>query len=174
MFGLTKREKVILFFTLGVIAFSLILNFILLPVIDKLRELNQEINSCQLDFKKSIRLLANKQAIQEDYNQISSIVQLQVGQEEMVAIVLLELEQLSSKVGLRIVDVRPQRSNDLDRYKEILVELRQEGNIDGFLRFIYDIENPPHLLKIKKLQLNSKTTSDTLQAKLIISKIFLP
>ena len=174
MLGLTKRERVIFIFAAGVIAFSLILNFIILLTLDRFRALNQEINSCKLNLKKSLRLLAKKQAIQEDYNQVSSVVRLQAGQEEMVAIVLSQLEQISGKVGLRIIDVRPQRSNDLGRYKEILVELKQEGNIDGFMRFIYDIENAPYLLKIKKIQLNSKATADILQAKLIISKIFLP
>ncbi|MFH1338991.1 MAG: type 4a pilus biogenesis protein PilO [Candidatus Omnitrophota bacterium] len=171
---LLKRERIILYFTLGLIGFSLMLNFIFLPVINEFGDLNKEITLCQLNLKKSIKLLSRKQKIQQDYTQISSLTQLEAGEEEIITLVLAQLENLASQAGLRIIDIRPQASRDLDRYKEIVVELKQEGKIEGFLRFIYDLENPPHLLRIKKLQLNSKAAGGVLEGQLLVSKIYLP
>jgi len=171
---LTKRERAILFITLGVIAFSLRLNFILLPVVNSFQTLNHEIATSLLNLKKSLRLLSREQRIQQDYNQISSLAQLEVGEEEVIALILAQLQNLANQASLRIVDVRPQASRDFGRYKEIVVELKQEGKIEGFLKFIYDLENPPYLLRIKKLQLNSKAAGGVLEGQILISKIYLP
>jgi Tfp pilus assembly protein PilO len=171
---LSRRERTLLYFTLGIIGFSLILNFIFLPLINEFGDLNKEITLCQLNLKKSLRLLSRKQKIQQDYTQISSLTQLEAGEEEVITLVLAQLENLASQAGLRIVDVRPQASRDLGRYKEVVVELKQEGKIEGFSRFIYDLEHPPYLLRIKKLQLNSKATAGILEGRLLVSKIYLP
>lgn len=171
---LTKRERIIAFFALGIIAISAILNFILLPLINRYQALNREISLCQLNLKKSSRLLSKRERIQQDYNEISSLVQLEAGEDRIIALVLTQLENLANQADLRIVDVRPQAPRNLERYKEIIVELKQEGRIEGFLRFIYDLENPPHLFRIKKLQLNPKAVAGILDGYLTVSKIYLP
>ncbi len=96
-----------------------------------------------------------------------------VTEEELLASILSELENLAKLSGLRITDIRPQSPKALRTHKEFLVEVRQEGKIEAQLRFIYELENSQYLLRIKKLQLNPKIDGQ-LEGNLLISKIFLP
>ena len=172
--ALSKRERIILFATLGLIALSLMLNFILLPFIYKYKALNRQIVRFQLELRKSNRLMARAEGIREEFKQVSSLAQVAVGQQQTVTLVLGQIEQLANQAGLRIIDIRPQAPRELGQYKEAILELRQEGSMQGFLKFLYDLENPPYLLRVKKLQLSSKVTKGLLQGQLLVSKIYLP
>lgn len=171
---LTKREKIILFLTLGVITFFLIFNFIFEPVIEKFSILNQEIVKTKIKLERYLRLLSEKEKIETSFGKIASSAKIEGSEEEILATILTEIENLSQQAGLHITDVRPQGvSKDRGAYKELNIELKQEGTIEGFLRFIYDLEKSPHLLRIKKLQLNSKARGGILEGNLLISKISL-
>lgn len=171
---LTKREKIIFYFTSGIIVIALFFNFIFEPIIKNFWSLNQEISSCSMKLERYLRLLSEKERIKSSYSKISALVKIEGSQEEIIAGVLTELESLTRHAGLRIADVRPQAAKEIGPYREFLIELRQEGTMEDFLRFIYDLENSPHLLRIKRLQLNSKATSQLLEGTFLISKVSLP
>ena len=170
---LSKREKLILFSTIGIVVFSLGFNFIIEPVLSKNASLNKEINITRSKLIKYLQLLGQKEYIQNKYNKFSeSFQRYNIGKDTSVN-VLSEIENLAKESKIQILDIRPQSPKLIDVYKEALIELRTEGDMESYLRFIYNIENLTSLLTIKSFQLNAKPNSSSLEGNFSISQISL-
>jgi NhaP-type Na+/H+ or K+/H+ antiporter len=168
---LTKREKIILYITIGVIIFSIIFNFLILPVLTKIGLLNKEINLTQTRLKKYTQLLSQKDYIQSKYNKFISRVGVSGRRQDTLVDALSELENLAKEANIRIIDIRPQTPGNINLYKEIIIDLRTEGTMEGYLKFIYNIENSLLLLRIKRFQLNAKPATEALEGSFSISQI---
>lgn len=82
-----------------------------------------------------------------------------------------ELENLAKSSNIHILDVRPQSQKKASKYKEIMVDLRTEGKMKDYMKFIYDIENSISLLRIRKIQLNAKSNTTVLEGNISISQL---
>ena len=171
---LSKREKGILYCTIGVAVFAAVFNFILLPVINKNSAINRETEVTKTKLKKYLWLLGQKDNIQNKYRKFTSSLGLTAAQEDSLVGVLAKIESLAKQANIRTIDIRPQAPKTADLYKELLVDLRAEGAMDGFARFIYDIENSLSLLRIKKFQFTSKSLSQNLEGNFVISQVSVP
>lgn len=169
---LTKREKIILYCTVGVVLLSIIFNFFLSPIIAKNENLNKEINFTKTKLKKYVRLLSQRDAIQSKYAKFANTLSSAGEQKDALVSALSELENLAKNANIRIIDLRPQQqAKTLDLYQEILINLRTEGAMEGYLEFIYNLENSLSLLRIKKFQLTAKPNTQTLEGSFSISQI---
>jgi hypothetical protein len=168
---LAKREKIILYVTVGIIMFSIIFNLFIEPNLSRNENLNKEINIARLKLNKYLKLLSQKEYIQDKYNKFSASLNLSGSGEDTFVGALSEIESLAKASNIRILDVRPQSQKILDLYKENLVELRTEGQIEGYLKFIYNMENSLSLLKIKRFQLNAKPNTAALEGNFSISQL---
>ncbi|MCK9614252.1 MAG: hypothetical protein M0R48_01965 [Candidatus Omnitrophica bacterium] len=151
---LKKREKIILYVTIGIIFFSIAFNFLIAPVLDKYDTLNKEVNLNKTKLKKYLKLLGQKTEIQNEYNKFSSSLALPVDTKDTLVVAMTTLENLAKGASVRIVDIRPQASPKDDK---IIIELRMEGSIEGYSKFIYDVETSLLLLKVKRFQLAAKS-----------------
>ena len=172
---LTKREKSVFFITVAVVIFSLVFHFLIAPVINDNDILNKEINVAQSKLRKYLRLLSQKDNIEKAYNQFSSAFSIKDAQDDKQVEVLSELERLAKDANIRIIDIRPSLNvfSGSSAYKETLVDFRAEGNMEGFTKFIYEIENSLSLLKIRKLQLSTKSNLQGLEGSFSISQLSL-
>lgn len=168
---LNKREKIILWLTAGVIAFSIIFKFFIMPVLTKNDDLNKEIKLTQAKLKRSLRLLKQKDYIKSKYSKFLPLDNVSGEPQDTSVSVLSELERLAKNANIHIIEIRPETTKKLGLYKEIFVDLRAEGAMSGYLKFIYDIEHSPLLLKIKKLQLTAKSNAQTLEGSFSISQL---
>ena len=171
---LSIREKLILIITIAVVIFVISFNFIFEPVISKNSSLNREIRIEEARLSRYHRLLSQKELIEKKYrNKFSSIFKPQTQEDSLVS-ALSNLEDLAKQAKIRIIDIRPQgASTESDSYRELMIDMRAEGKIEGFLKFIYSIENSLSLLKVKKFQLTAKPNSDILEGRFSISQISL-
>jgi len=172
---LKKRERAILYLTCILIVLSLIYNFIFEPIIKRYDLLKQEILKKQVNLQKYLYLLSQKEKIKQEFGQFSKSLKAKPQEEQEMAEVLSQIEDLSRRASVHISQIKPQGFKDFKTYKEFLVEIRAEAKIESLVQFIYDLQSPPQLLKTKKLLLNTKSTApDTLEATLLITKISLP
>lgn len=170
---LSKRERIILYVTLGVIIFAIGFNFLFTPILTKNEDLNKEIELTQTKLKKYLRLLSQKDYLQNKYNEFSGHLKDSLTRDfDTYLGVLSELENLTKAANIRIIDIRPQAPKSLALYKEIIVDLRTEGTMADYLKFIYTVENSLSLLRIKKFQLNAKANTSLLEGSFSISKFF--
>jgi hypothetical protein len=93
-------------------------------------------------------------------------------QDSLVA-ALSELQNLAKNAKIRIIDLRPQQVAKTNKKsgKEITIDMRAEGSMEGYLKFIYDIENSLWVLHIKKFQLLAKNNSSALEGVFTISQV---
>jgi len=164
----------ILSLTIGVIVFSIIFNFLVLPVLNKNDALNKEINIARAKLKKYLQLLSQKEDIQSKYSNFSTRFKISGQPEEIAVSTLSELEGLAKEANIRIIDIRPQGASKASAlYKETLIDLKTEGAAEGYLKFIYDIENSLLLLRIKRYQLSAKPNAPLLEGSFSISQVSL-
>lgn len=168
-----KREKIILSATVGVVIFALGLNFLIEPVLSRYRSLNKEIDIVQTRFKRYLLLLSQKEYIQNKYNEFSASLKRPGSGEATSVSALSQIENFGKVANIRIIDIRPQNPQNIDLYREIPVELRTEGDMEGYLRFIYDIENSLLLLRIKRFQLNARPNTQVLEGSFSLSQLSL-
>jgi len=169
---LSKREKIILFLTIGISAFALCFNFIVIPYLNRNETLNKEITSKRAKLKKYMLLLSQKDYISSRYGKLSQDATVPVHGADSLVGILAELESLANAASIRIIDVRPQTPKTSGAYKEITIDLRCEGTIEGYMHFLYSVENSILLLRIKRLQLSPRQNSSMLEAGISISRIF--
>lgn len=170
---LSGREKLILFATVGIIIFSVLFNFVIEPFFAKNDSLNKEINITRRKFRKYVQLLSQKDYIQNKYNRFSQNLKRPEAGGDIFVSALTNIEDIAKASGIRIIDIRPQTQKGQAAFKEIIVELKTEGNMEGYLKFLYNIDNSLSLLRIKKFQLSSKANSPALEGNLSISQISL-
>jgi hypothetical protein len=169
---LTKREKSIFYITVGVIISAIGFNFLIAPILTKNDILNREINLNRKKLQKYLRLLAQKDYMQGKYGSLATSASLNEKQQDILVIALSELEELSKSANIKITDIRPQSTaKSLIGYKEAIIELRAEGTIEGYLKFIYNLEHSLTLLKIRKFRLTAKPNSQALEGSFSISQL---
>lgn len=169
---LSKRERTILYTTLGVVIFTICFNFFIAPILAKNDYLNKEIALRRTKLKKYLWLLSQKDYIQSKYNKFSSTLQISGEQKDPLTNALSELENLAKNANIRIIDLRPQASRSSSLSREILIDLRAEGTMEGYLNFIYNLENSLSLLRIKRFQLSTKPNTPALEGSFSISRIY--
>ena len=167
---LNKREKTIFLATILVIVFAIVFNIFISPILAKNEDLNRKINFTRAKFKKYILLLSQKESIQAKYSKYSSAFAVADQQAGALVSVLTEIENLAEKANIHIVDIRPQAPRGGGAYKEIVVDLRAEGSMEGYMKFIYNIEQSVSSLAIRKFQINAKPSIDALEGTFTISK----
>lgn len=168
---LSKREKIILFATIGIIAFAVVFNLFLAPLLSKNSDLNRQINFTRTKIKKYLWLLSHKDKLQAKYNKFYAGVRIQSESQDPLVTALSELEALAKNANIRIIDIRPQQTKPSDLYPEILIDVRLEGTMEGYLNFIYNLENSPSLFKIRRFQLTAKANSPTLEGAFSVSQL---
>ncbi len=170
---LSKREKAIVWVTIGAVVISIAFNFIIEPVLSKNADLNKEIELTRIKLAKYLELLRQKDSIQEKYSKFSETLQRSNAVKNASVNVLAEIENLANEAKIQIIDIRPETAKAKELYKESLIELRTEGNIESYFQFLFSIENSPLLLTIKNFQLNARPNSQALEGIFSISQLSL-
>lgn len=156
---------------MGVIIFSIGFNYLIAPILTKNENLNREIKINRARLKKYLQLLSQKDYIRNKYNNFFNHLKDSAAKEDTLVSVLSELENLAKASNIRIIDIRPQAPKSMALYKEVLIDLRTEGAMEGYLKFIYNIENSLPPLRIKRLQLNAKPNTSALEGNFSVSQL---
>ena len=170
----SKREKLILYSTIGIIVLSVAFNILIEPFLSKYEKLNKEININRVKLKHYIRLLSQKEYLEQRYNKlsVSSGENSVLTQNENTG-TLSGIEELAKNAGVKIVDMRPQNSRNVSGNKENFVELNAEGGMENYLKFLYNIENSLSLMRVETFRLNLKPNATLLEGNFLISQIQL-
>lgn len=163
---LSKRENLLVFSTLAIFLFSLGLNTFIIPLMKKNDELNKRIKKNSLKLKKYAWLMSRKDSLEQGYLKLfnSNFSEPRLGSQNLSA--LSEIKQLAKEANINIIDIRPQTGS----LKEMEIELRTEGQLPDYLRFIYTVELSMNLLSIKSFQLNALPNSALLEGIFSISQ----
>jgi small-conductance mechanosensitive channel len=156
-----KRERIILYIAIAVIFFSLLFNFLLSPVIEKYDILNKKINLNQAKLQKYQALLNSKNEIENKYAKLSLSSEPLKDMTDPTVASLAALENLAKNADIKLLDIRPEQNQKKNNQNTI--ELRAEGSMEGYTKFIYNIGNSLMLLKIRRFQIAAKPNAQSLE-----------
>jgi len=173
--SISKREKKLFIITLLVISLSMLYPFAIEPFYREYVRLNQDINIKRVRLAKNIRLMEQKNIIMQEFDKYGQQLKIKGSDEEEMASVLSEIEKIGKSAGIYLSDVKPQRIKDMDFYRIMLVEIKFQASMKTFSKFIYELGNSALLLKVSRLQVNSKGADSSLLEGIIqVSKVSLP
>lgn len=164
---LKKREKLILYITITVVFLSVVFNFIVFPLAAKYGTLNREINFNKTKLRKYLQLLNQKQEIENKYGRFFSNQGSFSDSKNNLVAAMATLETLAKNANIKIIDIRPQTISKGDK---VIIELRTEGQIEAYTKFIYDTEASLSLFKIVRLQLAAKANKTALEGAFTITQ----
>jgi hypothetical protein len=169
---LSKREKVVLWATILIVGSSILFSTALDPLFSKNADLNRQISSTKRKLQKYLWLLKQKDALDKGFSGSPHLINFFTTEQDNVIDALAVLEDLATESGIKILDLRPNFSNKTKTSSVVSsIELRSEGTIEGVLKFVYLLENSASALKIKKMQISSKSNSSYLEARFTIAQI---
>jgi len=171
---LNKREKIVLYIAGVVIISAVVFRFVIYPLAMKYSVLSQDIRVTRARLIKYMQILNQKDDLQNKYSEFSANLKLSQQPQDTYVGVLSELENLAKLSNIRITDVRPQDKLGETAKKEAIVDLRTEGVLEDYMKFIYNIETSLWLLRIKKLQLSAKSNTNKLEGSFTIYQLSVP
>ena len=152
--NLGARER--LFVVGGVAALLLILLYavVIEPLTTRSSQLDRQIAKTQLDVQELQTLQREYQAHKQVLDNINAKLQRQKS-----FAIFSHLEKLAGDTGIRskILYMKPTVSTPNDAYEEESVEIKMEGvTLEQLIRYLYQIENSPQFLKIKRLYIKPR------------------
>ena len=170
---LNTRERTILYALLAIVGVSLIYGFLIEPFFKRYKDINREANLVENKLQRALLIIKNKDNIDKEYATYAERLKSEGSDEEEMTSMLNGLEILARNTNLRIVNMKPQAVEDKEFYKRFAVEIETESDMAALMRFIYDVKNSPILLKIDRLNLNTKTSQSgiIIVASMVISRV---
>ena len=123
---------------------------------------------------KDLRLLRMYNRLEAEYARYRDFVGTAKNEEEELAVILNEIENISRKSSCHIANVKPRATKKIGNHKEISLAVTVEGTVEKLSKFLYAVEVSSALLKVRHFAITPKSgRKGTLKATLHISKILL-
>ena len=173
--NLNKRERYLAVATVAVVSTAFLYAFLVAPIYARWRALNEQIQSRVNMLETDFKILVNQKTSEVEYAKLSKRTKIAKSEEQTVAATLDYIENVSRNDSCLIVNIKPAGVTNEGPYKEILVDVSVEANINQLSKFLYDIENPRDaLINIKRFTITTKSTqTDLLKGTFLISKALL-
>ncbi len=152
--NLGARER--LFVVGGVVALLLTLLYatVIEPLMTRSSQLDRQIAKTQRDVQELHALQREYQA----HKQVLDDINAKLRRQKNFAI-FSHVEKLAGDTGIRskILYMKPTVSTPIDAYEEESVEIKMEGvTLEQLIRYLYQVENSPQFLKIKRLYIKPR------------------
>jgi Tfp pilus assembly protein PilO len=172
---LSKREKGILVSVTAVTIIGLCYNFLVEPLFMRWRSTNSRIELIKVKLKKSLSLIKEKRKVDAEYSTYEKKLKSKGSNEQDITLILDEIEKIASRSGLKITSMRPNPPDQKDYYSRFAVKIDTESDMNSLMRFIYDIKNSPQILKIEKLNINTRSSQQgvAIRASMLISRLVM-
>lgn len=151
--NLKKNELLLLYSIGGLLALLIIPRVIFGPFADKLSGLTRDVTLGEARLKKSVSLAAGKESIIKEYEKYATYFSLQgLSDEEAVANFLKEIERISRVSGLAILDMKPQKETQADKFsKQYQISVKAEGTMTQLVGFLHELAGSPVLFSVEKM-----------------------
>lgn len=169
---LSKRERYLLYGVIILAFFIFLERLVFHPLSGKLTTLNQEIFRQEVRLKKALTLQSQKERILKDYKDCEPYLKLKkVSDEEVMAKLLKEIEQMARKSRTSLVDIKPRaQPKTMHGYKKYAIELQLEARMEEIVSFLYNLRECGLLLRTEKFSISPKDErSGLLKANLLIT-----
>ncbi|MDD5729625.1 MAG: hypothetical protein PHN57_00640 [Candidatus Omnitrophica bacterium] len=173
--GLSKREKAVFYLAVIFLSITLVDRLIISPVSLKMKALDKQIKEKEENIVRDLHILAQKDKILAESVKNAPYVGKAKSEEELTTDILKEIENITSKSAVYLVDMKPAGVKNIGSSKKYLVNLDCEASMDQLIDFMYTIENTSKLLTIEKYDIAPRSEeSNTMKVSMSISKMVIP
>ena len=172
---ITSREKKITGVTLALIFIYGGFNFIFKPIKQKEAILDEEIQAEIKLLNKDFLAVKKEKQLKREYENLLVPFRQQNSDEEEMSVLLSQMQTLATQTGLRIVDIKPQKSRKTEFCKFLPLSLSLEGYYSDVIRFLYVVQATPYSLGVDELFLEFKPSQrNVLTCRIDLSRILIP
>jgi Tfp pilus assembly protein PilO len=169
---LNEREKKILFMSLTVMFIYLNIE-LLMPLKDKEGQLHLDIQRTEKTLANNLNLIKNESDLKAEYQKLLTSFVKKDSDEKTTSMVLSEIESLASKLGMRMVIIKPEKVNQIDFYYRFYIELTTEGQFKDIMHFLYALQGEPHFFKVEKMQMEKNKAISKITCHVSLSRLFV-
>ncbi len=162
---LAPREKAIAASAALLVAVFLGNRFLLLPLGDAWRELDDRATVQESRFRRGRELMARGDRIRKEYAALAQAAAAPGDPRDATAL-LKDVETLAASAGVRIRDLRPTPEEGKGKLPSISVTV--ESSWEPLARLLRDLQSSPRLLRVEKATIQSKAEAAVLTAQLLI------
>lgn len=171
----SSREKIFLYTAIVFVSCTFLAGALILPVLEKFRQLNEEILIQEKLLTRNVHNLLQKDKVVAEHKQFENYSNVVGSYEEEMAKFLNNVEEYARESQVYLVDIKPHPVIEMDFCKKYAIEVNSQGEMKGLISFLYKIESSDGLMNIEKLQLSAKKAgSPVVEGVVVISKILIP
>lgn len=172
---LSKKEKTLLFVTLGFLSLALLDAFVLGPILSRSHILDAEIQAKEETIKRNLRIISFRDSIEAEYLGYQSYLDSSdKSREEIIGDLLKKIEVIAKDHKIGIVNIQPGDMVENPVFQEYKTSLECEGAFSDILEFMKNLEISEFLFKITKYSMIPKSKGgEVLICTMDISRIFM-
>ena len=163
--GATSREKKIASLAVALVLVYVVFSFCVGPSVRANAQVNKEIAVARVKLKKYLTLIGNKDLLRQRYRIVygSDFVQNEHGNE--IVRTLSELESYAKSSQIRLLDMRPEMQG---KKKNVRIDIKSEGSIEAYTKFLYDLEHMSTSLHVQRASLNARPHAGELEGFFVV------
>jgi len=154
---LSKRERLILIWTMSIIGIAVLYNFVLTPILDARSGFEAEKQKLSEEIQKASEVLKQKDTLSKQWDErIGNGLNSDVSATESG--VLNAIRIWAQNYGLTLSSIKPEREkgDGKGEMQEIIFNMACSGNMTSVGQFLWQIENSTLPLRITEFQLGSR------------------
>jgi Tfp pilus assembly protein PilO len=175
IYRISKKVKFLIYVAVVCVGLA-VLNMILLrPLMGKSANLDRRIQLKRQMVENSLRLLSQKEDIQNESGKLVKFTKQSFSEEEETASFLNDIEDIAKKSQVLLVALRPYSAVKLDFYIEYKIELEAESQMNQLMAFVYNLQNSENILRVRKFNISPKADNpNMLRANLTVTTVLIP
>lgn len=172
--NLGKREKSLLTICVILGVSALGYSLALEPSARHWKMLNKKVEATSDELSKDMRLVNMYDRIEAEYARYTGYITAGRGEEEELAAVLAEIENVSKRTSCLISNVKPRSPGSIGGYREISFMVTAEGSAENLSAFLHAIETSKELLRVAGFTITPKSRqADLLKGAFVINKVLI-
>lgn len=175
MRALSSREKAIFVICVSTIFIFIGYNGIVKPLRAKAEQVADRIKVNEQKLKKQLKTISQQAIVDREYDQYTSHFQQMGSEQQVMSSILVEIDTAARENQLRIADIKPKRVKKVDFFNNFSVSLSMEGQLTDIVKFLYLLQNSPHLYNVDELMIEKNSPRSTvLNCRLVLSRVLIP
>lgn len=167
----SKREKIVVGVTGGVLCLALFYSFGLGSFLKEWRQTGGEVVLLEAKLRRAALLARKKPKIESEFKTYAGLLHPEESG-QMRTQTLAEIEKVTREKSLKVIEMRPLPTRRQGLFQEYLVEVNMEGTMGQLVQFIYQLQGTSGLLRVERLQISAKSSQGSLlKAVMTVSRV---
>ncbi len=168
---LKPREKKLAIMAIGLISIIGFYSVLFSPFYSRLKTLREEIYKQSVLLARYQRVLNYRSHIEKIYGEYLGVVKVGGTAQEEISKFLQEIEQLSQKAQVRIVDMKPLSTREGESFNKVKIQIEIDTEQVNLGRLLLEIKNSQAMIHVDSLKVIAGMSGEALKCNLVLSRI---